>query len=378
MPQSGRPPKKTKPAATGGASRRVQKPRGESGSRKRPERAGIDAVSPGVDRPSWVRLAILLLAISAATTVSGVRNPVSIAGDMVSGRGFHPFSGTVRAVPSRVGDLAAAGESEPPSDALDRVFKFAAESAELRRRESGSDEGGSRPGQTHLLVIGYQRIVPRNFIKRRGMFSMVETEDGLRRTIRGLRARGYTSVTFEKWHRHLVLGEGIPEKPVVLAFNDGYAEHFDRVLPILRQEGFTGSFFIPTDFAGTRAEGTEHMGWKEISALAGGGMEVCSHSSTHGSLEQAGKAEIGREMAASRKALSDHCGISAGFFSYPLGMPGKGSSELARKMGYHGTVVTEPGKTGTGRKRYVRFYPGRGMDQSVSASSLGPRPKKSS
>lgn len=326
--------------------------------------------------PSWALLTGLLVAISMLMALTGIKNPVSLVGDVFSKKGFHPFESPY--APVRNGTAVPVPNAEEPApDALDRLFRFAAESADLRRRETGANDAG-RPGQIHLLVIGYQRVVSRNFLDRRGLFTMVETEDGLRRTIKGLKIRGYSPITFEKWHRHVVSGESLPERPVVLAFNDGYEEHFERVLPILRQEGFTASFFIPTSLVGTKAEGITHMNWREIQALAAAGMEICSHSATHETMDSMEENKIGVEMAESRKALKDNCGIDAGFFSHPWGRQGKGGSNLAKAMGYHGTVVTEPGRTEPNRKRYMKFYPGRERDQSVSASSLGPKPKKSS
>lgn len=40
-------------------------------------------------------------------------------------------------------------------------------------------------------------------------------------------------------------GEPLPEKAVLLTFDDGYADHFTTVFPILKNRGVQGSFFAP-------------------------------------------------------------------------------------------------------------------------------------
>lgn len=40
-------------------------------------------------------------------------------------------------------------------------------------------------------------------------------------------------------------GEPLPEKAVLLTFDDGYADHFTTVFPILKNRGIQGSFFAP-------------------------------------------------------------------------------------------------------------------------------------
>lgn len=40
-------------------------------------------------------------------------------------------------------------------------------------------------------------------------------------------------------------GGALPENSVLLTFDDGYIDHFTTVLPILKQNGLQGSFFIP-------------------------------------------------------------------------------------------------------------------------------------
>ena len=43
----------------------------------------------------------------------------------------------------------------------------------------------------------------------------------------------------------VMTGKKLPEKAALLTFDDGYADHFTNVFPVLMEEGVQGSFFIP-------------------------------------------------------------------------------------------------------------------------------------
>lgn len=57
--------------------------------------------------------------------------------------------------------------------------------------------------------------------------------------------RHYSFVTMEQVIAAGKNGELLPPKAVLLTFDDGYAEHFNVVFPILKNRGIQGSFFAP-------------------------------------------------------------------------------------------------------------------------------------
>lgn len=57
--------------------------------------------------------------------------------------------------------------------------------------------------------------------------------------------KNYSIVTMEQVLISIETGEALPEKSVLLTFDDGYADHFTTVFPILYNRGLQGSFFAP-------------------------------------------------------------------------------------------------------------------------------------
>ncbi len=73
----------------------------------------------------------------------------------------------------------------------------------------------------------------------------------------------------------------IPEKLVVLTFDDGVASHATVVGPILKKLGFGGSFFI-CDFDSFNTRKDWYMTWEQIKSLADAGFDVGNHTKGHG------------------------------------------------------------------------------------------------
>lgn len=77
------------------------------------------------------------------------------------------------------------------------------------------------------------------------------------------------------------LHKPIPNKLVVLTFDDAVSNHATYVAPLLKRLGFGGTFFIcefPPDFATNK---TQYMTWEQIVRLDKNGFDVGNHTGSH-------------------------------------------------------------------------------------------------
>jgi len=84
-----------------------------------------------------------------------------------------------------------------------------------------------------------------------------------------------------------ILRKPIPDKLVVLTFDDGPASHATIVAPILKSLGFGGSFYV-CDFDSFSTRKDWYMTWRQMKAMAADGLEIGNHTKGH-----AGGASIG-------------------------------------------------------------------------------------
>lgn len=74
--------------------------------------------------------------------------------------------------------------------------------------------------------------------------------------------------------------EPIPDKLVVLTFDDSAKSHYTIVRPLLKQYGFGATFFITEGFD-FKTNKQHYMTWEEIAELAKDGFEIGNHTRDH-------------------------------------------------------------------------------------------------
>ena len=58
----------------------------------------------------------------------------------------------------------------------------------------------------------------------------------------------YTPISLYNLDAALLSGSPLPDKPIILTFDDGYIDHYTNVFPALTDFGFQATFFVLTDF----------------------------------------------------------------------------------------------------------------------------------
>jgi peptidoglycan/xylan/chitin deacetylase (PgdA/CDA1 family) len=77
-----------------------------------------------------------------------------------------------------------------------------------------------------------------------------------------------------------IIKRPIPDRLVVLTFDDATASQYSVVAPLLKKYGFGATFFIcefPPNFADT----TKYMNWRQIRELDRMGFEIANHTQNH-------------------------------------------------------------------------------------------------
>lgn len=160
-----------------------------------------------------------------------------------------------------------------------------------------------------------------------------------------LAANGYTTVSLYDVYAHLTLGRGLPPKPVVLTFDDGYRDHYDHAFPLLKKYGMHGTFFITTDFI--NFGNPAHMTWEMIKGMSRAGMDIESHARTHRDLRNRDFQFLVWEILGPIEQITAHTGKRPRFFCYPSGRYDDAVIRMLRSVQTWAAVTTEHGATHT-------------------------------
>ena len=108
----------------------------------------------------------------------------------------------------------------------------------------------------------------------------------------------------------------IPDKLVVLTFDDSVRSHFDIVRPILKQYGFGATFFITEGFD-FKTNKEDYLSWKQIAQLHREGFEIGNHTRDHLGVTQANVGQLAEQLTAINNQCRQHGIPQPVSFAYP-------------------------------------------------------------
>jgi peptidoglycan/xylan/chitin deacetylase (PgdA/CDA1 family) len=150
-----------------------------------------------------------------------------------------------------------------------------------------------------------------------------------------LRDAGFNTITAGELAAILAGGPGeLPERPVVLTFDDGYEDFYSQGLPLLKQNDFTGTIFMTTGWIGKEGGEKRMLNWRELAEVEQAGIEIGAHTVKHPQLDQLPEKLIREELYASKSLLEDHLGQAVPGLAYPFGYSNPKVRQVARELGY--------------------------------------------
>ncbi len=131
-----------------------------------------------------------------------------------------------------------------------------------------------------------------------------------------LAGHGYHTITFSDLADRYDRGKPLPDNPVIVTFDDGWAEQYTTVYPILRRYGLIATFFPPTNWI--NGSGLT-LSWTQIEEMSQAGMEFGSHTLNHHILPDQTPDEVRRQLAQSKAILEQHTHRPVVVLAYPIG-----------------------------------------------------------
>ncbi len=165
--------------------------------------------------------------------------------------------------------------------------------------------------------------------------------DKLEEQLMYLSSHGYHSITMDQLQAHLLEKKELPEKPVVLTFDDGYKDNLTTALPLLEKYHQVGNVFSITDWIGKEnkwedfgKELTVTMDESELLQWQAAGHYIGSHTLSHPFLTRLNRDEMAKELKESKKSLETLTGKKVECICYPYGDFNETVAEEAKRAGY--------------------------------------------
>jgi peptidoglycan/xylan/chitin deacetylase (PgdA/CDA1 family) len=150
----------------------------------------------------------------------------------------------------------------------------------------------------------------------------------------------YTGITMAQLFKYWDQGFRLPEKPVVISFDNGYPSHAKTARPVLARYRWPGVLFLEERSVNNPESGlTQTM----VKSLLSSGWELGSRTITNRDLTGLGPEDLKTEVAGSRTQISERFGVPIDFFSYPAGKFDDGVIAAVEDAGYKGAVAMQEG-----------------------------------
>jgi peptidoglycan/xylan/chitin deacetylase (PgdA/CDA1 family) len=216
------------------------------------------------------------------------------------------------------------------------------------------DQGGQRgslseetalPGRADVPILMYHYVSELPPDADRYRLDLTVLPKDFEAQLQYLADAGYDTITLTDLYLHLTQGYPLPERPIILTFDDGYRDAYEVVFPRLLDYGFTATFFVlatPAHF-----EWEDYITWDQMSEMSQAGMEIQAHGRDHVDLRGASYEYLVYQVLGIQEAIAYHVGQPSRFFCYPSGRYDDDVIAVLESAGYWGAVTTEWGITHT-------------------------------
>jgi peptidoglycan/xylan/chitin deacetylase (PgdA/CDA1 family) len=153
-----------------------------------------------------------------------------------------------------------------------------------------------------------------------------------------LRAHGYHAVSLLRVYDHWRRGYALPQRPIVLTFDDGYREDFTNVRPLLAQRHWPGVLNLAVQNLLDRK-----LTVSQIRTMIRDGWEVDAHTLTHRDLTTLSETDLRREVGGSRTWIRRRFHVPVDFFCYPSGRYDPTVLAAVRAAGFFGATIEGSG-----------------------------------
>ncbi len=165
------------------------------------------------------------------------------------------------------------------------------------------------------------------------------TPEDLEKHFQMLQEGGYTPITMDRMVNHLRTGSQLPEKPVLLTFDDNYVGQYKYAFPLLKKYNYPAVWSVHTRFVGTGGQKPKAT-WDQLREMQKSGLvTIASHTVNHLNLKDLSEKEIEKEVTESKKILEKELGVSIDYFTYPEGDFTDRARDQIKKAGYKAALA---------------------------------------
>lgn len=157
------------------------------------------------------------------------------------------------------------------------------------------------------------------------------TIENFKAEMKYLKDNGYTTLTMDELNDFLTNNKQIPEKSVVLTFDDGYEDTYTNVYPILKQYGFKATVFM---LASAVDSSSNYLNSAQLKELQQNGVDIESGTDEDVKLSNLSAEVQLQDLKQAKSKLEGILNKTVNYVSYPYGSYNQNTLVQAKAAGY--------------------------------------------
>ncbi|HEV2477088.1 MAG TPA: polysaccharide deacetylase family protein [Candidatus Dormibacteraeota bacterium] len=199
-----------------------------------------------------------------------------------------------------------------------------------------------------ILMYHYIRTPPSTRTDMLGFRLSVSPQD-FQEQMDWLYANHFHPVTFDQVRAYFAGRVPLPSKPVVMTFDDGYADLYTTAFPILQAHGFAAVAYIVSGFV-DRGRYVTH---DQVLQMDRAGIEIASHTVDHADMARVSSGMATYQLVRSKQWLEGLLGHPVVDFAYPSGQYNLQTIQLLGQYGYNTAVIEDGTSMHSWANRYT-------------------------
>ncbi len=159
-----------------------------------------------------------------------------------------------------------------------------------------------------------------------------------------LKNNGYHPITTKQLDDYLTKGMSLPDKPVLITFDDGYEDNYKYAYPILKEFNFPATIYM----IGEAIDQPRFLKTEQIKELLAYGIEIESHTYSHIPLNEAKPEELRKDLELLKATFLEKFGYEPKYIAYPRGFTSEENLKVIKQAGYRLGFTVNPGSVDLG------------------------------
>lgn len=182
-----------------------------------------------------------------------------------------------------------------------------------------------------IPVLMYHSIADNSKVSDNVSKSIILPPEVFKQQMQYLKDNGYTTLTLDELYNFLKNDKPVPEKSVVLTFDDAYEDNYTNAYPILKEFGFRATIFVIT--GGTDKIGA-YLTSAQLKEMDTNGIDIQSHTVNHEELDKLSLEKQQETLVQSKQFLEKLLNKKVDYIAYPSGKYNNFTEQAAKNAGY--------------------------------------------